>query len=59
MCKCQDLDGGVAVQAVEAPNPLQLINPGAPVEYLPSEDNVVRDPITGHTVGWKLLSFSF
>jgi hypothetical protein len=50
---------GIAVQAVKAENPLQLLNPVAPVEYGYAKDNVTRDPRTGIVDGLKILSFKF
>jgi hypothetical protein len=49
---------GILVQLAKTDKPLQLINPAAPPEYGSSEDNVVRDPHTGHE-GLKLFSIGF
>ncbi len=50
---------GIAVEAVKKRNPLQLINPLAPLEYGSAEDNVVRDPINGRVEGLKIFAFRF
>jgi hypothetical protein len=50
---------GIAVQAVKADNPLQLINPAAPAEYGSAEDNLVREPMTGKQAGLKFFAISF
>jgi len=50
---------GIFVQMAKTPNPLQLINPAAPLEYGSSEDNVVFDPTTGNASGLKLFSVRF
>ena len=50
---------GIAVQAVRAHNPAQLINPVAPPEYGPGDDNLVRDPLTGRARGLKIFSVEF
>jgi len=50
---------GIAVQAVKAENPLQLINPAAPAEYGSAEDNLVREPTGGKPAGLKLFAISF
>ena len=50
---------GIAVEAATKPNPLQLINPLAPPSYGSPEDNVLRDPISGHVSGLKLFSIKF
>jgi hypothetical protein len=50
---------GIAVELATKPNPLQLINPAAPASYDSPEDNVMRDPITGHILGLKFLSLKF
>jgi len=50
---------GIAVELMKTDNPLELINPAAPVEYGLAEDNVVRDPITDKASGLKLFSIQF
>jgi hypothetical protein len=49
---------GILVDFGKRENPLQLINPAAPLPYT-SMDNVVLDPITQNVTGWKLFSISF
>lgn len=50
---------GIAVQLIKTDHRLQLINPAAPAEYGPAEQNVVRDPVTQRVQGWKFLSLQF
>ena len=50
---------GVAILAVRADNPLQLVNPFAPAEYGRAEDNVTWDPVSGKASGLKLFSIKF
>ena len=50
---------GIVVEAATKPNPLQLVNPAAPPSYGSPEDNVMRDPISGHVSGLKLFSIKF
>ena len=50
---------GIGVQLALVHNPLQLINPLAPLEYGSEELNLVRDPINGHPAGLKLFSIQF
>ena len=50
---------GIAVEAIKLDNPLQLINPAAPVQYGFAEDNLVRDPVVGRVSGLKLFSIKF
>ncbi len=50
---------GIFVQMAKTPNPLQLINPAASLEYGSSDDNTVFDPITGNASGLKLFSVRF
>jgi hypothetical protein len=50
---------GIFVELSKTDNPLQLINPAAPPEYGSTEDNTVRDPISGEVSGLKLLSIQF
>jgi hypothetical protein len=50
---------GIAVQLFKTDNPLQLINPFAPARYGPAEQNIVRDPLTKKSVGFKLFSIEF
>ena len=49
---------GILVHFAKRENPLQLINPVAPLPYT-SMDNVVLDPISQEVTGWKLFSISF
>ena len=50
---------GIAVQAIKADNPLQLLNPAAPEKYGNGEDSVTRDPKTGWVNGLKIFSIEF
>jgi hypothetical protein len=50
---------GIAVEMIRADNPLQMLNPFAPERYGDAEQNVVRDPITGHVDGLKIFCVSF
>ena len=50
---------GVGVQLFRAPNPLQLINPWAPKEYGPSDQNLAIDPVTRKPAGIKFFAISF
>ena len=50
---------GIGIEVTKTPNPLQLFNPRAPIEYGSPEDNVVRDPIHGRVTGLKLFSIRF
>jgi hypothetical protein len=50
---------GIAVEAAKVGNPLELLNPLAPVEYGSPEDNVVRDPINGRVRGLKIFAIRF
>lgn len=50
---------GIAIEAAKKPNPLQLFNPFAPVDYGSPEDNLVRDPINGKATGLKLFAIRF
>jgi hypothetical protein len=50
---------GIAVEAVQLDNPLQLINPAAPVQYGFAEANLVRDPVVGRVSGLKIFSIQF
>jgi len=50
---------GIAVQLFKTDRPLQLINPAAPARYGSAEQNIVRDPIKGKPVGFKLFSIEF
>ena len=50
---------GIIVEVVKTRNPLELINPAAPVEYGRAEDNTVRDPIDRKVTGLKLFSIEF
>jgi hypothetical protein len=50
---------GLAIQLIRAPNPLHLINPWAPKEYGPSDQNLATDPVTGKPAGIRLFAISF
>jgi hypothetical protein len=50
---------GIAVQLVKTDRPWQLINPFAPPEYGPAEQNTTRNPINGRMSGLKFFSVSF
>ncbi len=50
---------GIAVEVIKTGQPLQLINPAAPAKYGSPEDNILRSPISGRVVGWKLFSIGF
>jgi hypothetical protein len=50
---------GVAVQIIKTKQPLELINPLAPVDNGTRDGNMQRDIITGKPVGFKFLSISF
>jgi hypothetical protein len=50
---------GIAVQAIKAENPVQLLNPAAPEKYGNGEDSVTRDPKSGRVNGLKLFSIEF
>ncbi len=50
---------GVAVQAVRAKHPLELLNPAAPARYGSGADNVVRYPFSGTSPMLKLVSIEF
>ena len=50
---------GIAIEMMRAENPLQMLNPFAPERYGDAEQNVVRDPITGHVDGLKFFCLSF
>jgi hypothetical protein len=50
---------GVAIQLFRAPHPLQLINPWAPKEYGPSDQNLAIDPVTQKAAGIKFFAISF
>ncbi len=50
---------GIAIEVKKTRNPLQLINPAAPLGYGPAEDNVARDFISGRVSGLKLFSIQF
>jgi hypothetical protein len=49
---------GILVELAKTDKPFELINPAAPAEYGSSEDNVVRDPVSGRE-GLKLFSIQF
>lgn len=50
---------GIAVETLKTSNPLQLFNPAAPAKYGSSEDNVLRDSVSGRASGWKFFSIGF
>ena len=50
---------GIAVSAVKADNPVQLINPFAPARYGAALDNALSDPATGRARAWKVFSIQF
>ena len=50
---------GIVVDLFTAPQPLQLINPFAPLDYSSPEDNTLRDLYTGRAEGLKLFSVRF
>jgi hypothetical protein len=50
---------GIAVQAIKAKNPLQLINPAAPARYGSGQDNLVRFTFSGTGPMLKLFSIDF
>ena len=50
---------GVGIQLIRAPNPFQLINPWAPKEYGPSDQNLAIDPVTKKAAGIKFFAISF
>lgn len=50
---------GIAVQAVKARQPGQVLNPLAPPGYFAANDNVVRHSRSGRVEGLNLLSLKF
>lgn len=50
---------GISIQLFRAPNPLQLINPWAPKEYGPSDQNLAIDPVTQKAAGLRFFAISF
>ena len=50
---------GIAVQLAKTDHPLQLVNPAAPSDYGPAEQNVTRNPIDGRVSGLKFFSLQF
>ncbi|MGA2660817.1 MAG: hypothetical protein ABSH34_25310 [Verrucomicrobiota bacterium] len=50
---------GVAVQAIKAKNPLQLLNPAAPARYGSGQANVVSFPFLGPGPRLKFFSIDF
>ena len=50
---------GIGIQLIRAPNRLQLINPWAPKEYGPSDQNLTYDPVTKKPAGLKFFAISF
>lgn len=59
MYKPKPVYSGVAVQVVHSSNPLQLINPFAPLSAGRAEDNVSRNPMNGRMEGVSFLRVSF
>lgn len=50
---------GIVVQIFRSPNPLQLLNPWAPVAYQPTRSALAVDPITRRPVGVRLFAIHF
>lgn len=50
---------GIGIQLIRAPNPLQLINPWAPQEYGPADQNLAVDPVTAKPAGLRFFAISF
>ena len=50
---------GIIPQAIKTDNPLQLINPFAPMSYGNGADNLDRDIVTGRPNGLKFFSLGF
>lgn len=50
---------GISIQLIRAPNPLQLINPWAPKEYGPSDQNLAIDPVTQKPAGLRFFAIRF
>ena len=50
---------GISIQLIRSPNPLQLINPWAPKEYGPSDQNLAIDPVTAKPAGLRFFAISF
>jgi hypothetical protein len=50
---------GIIPQAIKTDNPLQLINPFAPMSYGNGADNLDRDMVTGRPNGLKFFSLGF
>ena len=50
---------GISIQLIRAPSPLQLINPWAPKEYGPSDQNLAIDPVTKKPAGLRFFAISF
>jgi hypothetical protein len=50
---------GISIQLFRAPNPLQLVNPWAPKEYGPSDQNLAIDPVTQKAAGLRFFAISF
>lgn len=50
---------GIGIQLIRAPNPLQLINPWAPKEYGPSDQNLAIDPVTQKPAGLRFFAIRF
>lgn len=50
---------GVLVQLIKVRKPLELINPAAPPEDGPADENLARNLITQRPMGLKLFNLSF
>ena len=50
---------GIGIQLFRAPRPFHLINPWAPKEYGPSDQNLAIDPVTKKAAGLKFFAISF
>ena len=50
---------GIVIQLFRAPNPLQLLNPWAPKEYGPSDQNLAIDPVTKQPAGLRFFVINF
>jgi hypothetical protein len=50
---------GIVVGLLKTGNPLKLINPAAPANYAPPEDNVTRGWSSGPVDGFTLFAIRF
>ena len=50
---------GILMQARQAANPLQLVNPFAPARYGDGRKNVTRDPVSGRVDGLSIFSIKW